>query len=229
MFSGAGSLVQGVSGAGGAAGLHDNLGALAEVHHAVCTLAQEQAAVHGAALTAAFAGIDHGVIGSRYAGVQSHLAGGIAQHLAPFAAQQHIAALQGIGGHSAAIEGHSRGVIHLTVDGQGAAVPGQVLAPEDLGLRGLHKAHAVELTDLAGKQLRGGGVLMGGHPGGVLAQIKGHTGMNDTHILPFEGRRVHLLQLGGGLGHQLAGELALFRKSPAWWRASPAACRCRNA
>ena len=32
--------------------------------------------------------------------------------------------------------------------------------------------------------------------------------MDDAHILAVEGRRVHLLQLGGGLGHQLAGHPA---------------------
>ena len=53
---------------------------------------------------------------------------------------------------------------------------------------------------------------MGRHPGGVLPQVKGHAGMENTDVLALKGGGVHLLQLGGGLGHQLAGELAPLRQ-----------------
>ena len=49
---------------------------------------------------------------------------------------------------------------------------------------------------------------MGGDPCLILAQVKCHRGMDDAHILAVKGRRIHLLQLGSCLGHQLAGHLA---------------------
>ena len=67
----------------------------------------------------------------------------------------------------------------------------------------------MQLADLAGEQLRGPGILVGGDPRLVLAQVKGHAGVDDAHILAVKGRRVHLLQLGRRLGHQLAGHAAV--------------------
>lgn len=43
----AGALIQWIGSAGGATGLHDDLRAVVEIHHAVSALAYEQAAVYG--------------------------------------------------------------------------------------------------------------------------------------------------------------------------------------
>ena len=201
----AGALVQRIGGAGGAAGLDDDLGALAEIHHAVGALADEQAAVHRQTLLAALTGIDHVVVRHGDGALQRQLTGGVAHHLHPLAAAQHIAACQRSGGHGAAVEADGGGIVGGGAGGKGAVVGGQIVAPEDLGLGGLHEAHAVQLADLTGEQLRGGGVLMGGHPVGVVAQVEGHAGMDDAHILARKGGRVHLLQRRGGTGHQLGG------------------------
>ena len=164
----AGALIQGIGGAGGAAGLHDDLGALAEIHHAVGTLAHEQAAVHGQTILAALAGIDDVVVRQGDGAAQRQLAGGVGRDLRALAAAQHIAAHQCPGGHGAAVKADGSGAVGGGAGGQRAAAAGQIVAAEDLGLGGLHEAHAVQLTDLAGEQLCGGGVLMGGHPVGVV-------------------------------------------------------------
>jgi hypothetical protein len=205
----AGALIQRVGGAGAAAGLHDDLRALAEIHHAVSALADEQAAIHGAAVLTALAGIDGVALRRCHLGVQHQLGGGVADDLAAAAADHHIAACQRIGCHGAALEAHLRGAHRVALHLQAADIAGQILTAVDLGLRGLHKAHTVQLADLAGEQLRGGGVLMGGDPCLVLAQVEGHTGVDDAHILAVKGGRVHLLQLGRGLGHQLTGHAAV--------------------
>ena len=201
----AGALIQRIGGAGGAAGLHDDLGAFAEIHHAVSALAHEQAAVHGQTPFAALTGIDHRVVRHGDGLLQRQLAGGVGYNFNALAAAQYVAACQCACGHGAAVEADGGGIADGGAGGQGAAVAGQIVAAEDLGLGGLHEAHAVQLADLAGEQLRGGGVLMGGHPVGVVAQVEGHAGVDDAHVLAVKGGGVHLLQLRGGAGHQLSG------------------------
>ena len=58
----AGALIQRIGGTGGAAGLYDDLGALAEIDHAVSALAHEQTAVDGQTVLAALTGIDDVVV-----------------------------------------------------------------------------------------------------------------------------------------------------------------------
>ena len=154
----AGALVQGVCGAGGAAGLHDDLRALAEIHHAVGALAQEQAAIHGAAVLTALARADGGLVRCGDGLLQHQLGRSVGLHLHALAADEHIAARQCVGGHRAAGKAHLGTVGRRAAYRQGACVLRQVLATVDLGLGGLHEAHAVELADLARKQLRGGGL-----------------------------------------------------------------------
>ena len=94
------------------------------------------------------------------------------------AADDHIAAGQAAGCHSAAVKGYGGVVRHRALHRQIAGVGCQVGAAEDLGLGGLHEAHAVQLANFAGEQLRGSGILVGGDPRLVLAQVKGHAGMD---------------------------------------------------
>ena len=140
----AGALIQRVGGTGGAAGLHDDLRTLAEIHHAVGALAQEQAAVHGTAVLTALAGIDHRLVGGGDSLLQHQLAGGVGDHLHALAADEHIASRQRVGLHRTAGEGHLSTVVHRAADRQGAGILRQIAAAVDLGFGGLHEAHTVQ-------------------------------------------------------------------------------------
>ena len=206
------ALIQRIGRAGGAARLDNDLRPLAQVDHAIGVLAEEQAAVHGRALRAALAGIDHGVCLGGDVLTHRHAARGVRSDLHALAAHEHEAPSQRIHCNRTACKANRLAAFHLRADLQRAAVGREIFTAVDLRLRRLDEAHTVQLADLAREQLARRGILVRGDPRLILAQVERHARMDDADILAVEGRRVHLLQMRRGLRHQLARQTAVRRQ-----------------
>nr|DAI02735.1 MAG TPA: hypothetical protein [Caudoviricetes sp.] len=202
-----GTLVQRVSRTGGTQLLDDVLQAAAlQLRHAVSICAEDQGRVHVAAICAALAGVHHRAVGHsgrcrfRSDGSGTGSTCGSRFHLQQILADQNVSAGQRLG----------LLVGELFLDGNdlpGRALGGQVAGAflaavldlqgsgmEDLCLCGLHKAHALDLADLALIDAVGVGVGLHIHPLLVAHQVIGGVGVDDTGKVAVDLLRVHDLQ-----------------------------------
>ena len=158
--------------------------------HAIGVVPQNHGGVYRPAAAAAALGLDLVAVGGGNGLVQHDAGGARGARVGP---QDGIQG--GAGAHSHPLAAHGNGLLgsdglvdgHHVAGGRGGALGGHLGGAahqhgglEDLGLGGLHKAHARDAADLALIPVLGVVVLYL-LPLGVVGQVIGHVGVDDAH------------------------------------------------
>ena len=183
--------------------------AAGDLGRAVAVGAEHERDVHVAALRAGLTGVDDGVVLGRDGGVHGHGVRGVGRDGHACVADEHLTADERAGLDRAAVEREGGLAAHCAVREQGAAVAGKILCVEDLCLRALDEAAALDLADLALVHVLGVHVLVRRQPLRVVHEVIGHVGVDDDRERAVDAAAVGVFERAHGAADAVDGQVVV--------------------